>query len=672
LKFSDEVNKQTPEMNISEQEVRISPDSIIQECSIIHKIEPQEETLTKEDQPPSEEEPQEISHVKTHQQQKVEKEAKAQKKREKRKRQKQNKKEQKRQEQQEAGHSEAQIDSSEPTTEEVSPDVEKIKEPITPNETKDLPKEETPPINQWDNTSDNLENEWGIERKQKAPSDHTSDSGWGHKEETKRGYDSSDNEHKEDKGNWDAEDSSDQDDETENGDNWGIQGTQYSHKKQSNDRKPPQKRTQKESAQVNKKDSSKPSQKAKKSSRKEITNSKPAISPSVQKPKKKQKKVEKEAEMNFDSLLKPIEEKKNPVEFESVKPKEFEYERKIKEEQMKIQKENEDKIDPTQIWGNSGSVKQKPNPTKNTQKEEHFQITKPKNPGFSKYEKQKVAEKEVQKPLPKEKTKKSPKGKGGELIKYSKGQANPQKSKKNKKHKPQRAEPEIPDDVVIDPVLIKEDVKVVESKPTSKKKPDPAKKPDPEPEDDLLAQLLREEEEEKKKKLEASKKAALKKQKKIDQVNQKIIEEELRVKAEQELAKKKKAEYRRNKRKKGKQNKDQNPTTQIPPKEEKKVEKQICSLGSERIRKMEQEAYIIEQKDKAVVKTRKKQRKNTKNPKNPKNLKNPSSTGPLTMEEIFELDKQKMAEEKQLAQQKKQEEYDQKMKPLLGMIGKPK
>ena len=280
-------------------------------------------------------------------------------------------------------------------------------------------------------------------------------------------------------------------------------------------------------------------------------------------------------------------------------------------------------------------------------------------------------------------------------MKYATGKKESEKPKKNKKNKNKKKgnamenqEKEFPTKVIDTPIDEKEVLKeknvagklssLISNLPSFAQnlfgsKP-PVSTEIPKEEDNYLDQLLREEEAEKEKKMKAEAKKKAKKQREIDALNKKIEEEEQQKLEEEEALRKKKAEYKKNKRKRAK-NKQKNPCEEIQkPQSPNKVSKniQICHISKEKNDKIIEEAKAIEKIDKKANKGKKKNAGKGLKAK-PTAVVGPKTevvkkAGPLTIEEIMELDKQKMKKEAEHRQKKKKEEYNKKMKPLLGMI----
>lgn len=114
----------------------------------------------------------------------------------------------------------------------------------------------------------------------------------------------------------------------------------------------------------------------------------PASSKKKSKKSKKNKKDVEESNDLFADMLEPIKSHPNPeeVHIDTLKPKEFEYERKQKEQLIEKAEKEKDIINPNEIWKDSDAIK--PTHTaqkcKSKNKEIVSQITHPKNPGLTK------------------------------------------------------------------------------------------------------------------------------------------------------------------------------------------------------------------------------------------------------------------------------------------------
>lgn len=90
-------------------------------------------------------------------------------------------------------------------------------------------------------------------------------------------------------------------------------------------------------------------------------------------------------------MLQPIEKPKQVVPIEEIKPKEFAYEKKLKEQQ-KAKQETEDEwgVKPEEIWGKNtletDSWGKPDKPKKKVSVEQFSNITHPKHPGLTKDE----------------------------------------------------------------------------------------------------------------------------------------------------------------------------------------------------------------------------------------------------------------------------------------------
>jgi len=106
-----------------------------------------------------------------------------------------------------------------------------------------------------------------------------------------------------------------------------------------------------------------------------------------QKPSKKTKKNQKKKEkydapeIKFEEIFQPIKETKLPVEFESVEPKKFEYEKILKSPEKE---ENEFQL--ANGWKEETKLSNNKSLAQKDTKQEYSQITRPKNPGYSKKE----------------------------------------------------------------------------------------------------------------------------------------------------------------------------------------------------------------------------------------------------------------------------------------------